>query len=93
MHHLNRCVLKVAEDGVVRLKDTTVKCAGDASHLRHPAGRCPSLRLGVQDDQVRAKNRYWPDRIQRLELGLFNCNAVLVRVGQPRRNFKEGYTP
>jgi hypothetical protein len=77
VHHLNRCVLKSAEESVARVKTLRLKV------LAIPAvygcgGRRPTLRLGVRDRSLRARIRYWLQQIQRLDLRLFNRNAVAV---------------
>lgn len=82
VHHLNRCVLKTAEAAVVRLK--TLR----AHVLAIPAvygcgGRQPILRLGVQSLSLRAKIRYWMQRIHRLTLRLANCNALALPTPAP----------
>lgn len=75
VHHLNRCVLKTAEEGVVRLKTLRLKVLAIPA-VYGSGGRRPTLRLGVQDRSLRAKIKYWLERIHRLDLRLLNCNAV-----------------
>jgi hypothetical protein len=75
VHHLNRCVLKTAEAGLARLKTLRLKVLAIPA-IYGRGGRQPTLRLGVADGRLRAKIRYWLERIQRLGLRLFNCNAV-----------------
>ena len=75
VHHLNRCVLKRAEAGLARLKTLRLKVLAIPA-IYGRGGRQPTLRLGVADGRLRAKIRYWLERIQRLGLRLFNCNAV-----------------
>ena len=75
VHHLNRCVLKTAEAGVARMKTLRLKVLAIPA-IYGSGGRRPTLRLGVQDRSLRAKIRYWLQRIHRLDLRLFNCNAV-----------------
>ncbi len=75
VHHLNRCVLKSAEGGVARLKTLRLKVLAIPA-IYGSGGRVPTLRMGVADGSLRAKIRYWLERIQRLALRLFNCNAV-----------------
>jgi len=77
VHHLNRCVLKTAEEGVARLKTLRLKVLAIPA-IYGSGGRRPTLRLGVQDRSLRAKIRYWLQRIHRLALRLFNCNAVAL---------------
>lgn len=77
VHHLNRCVLKTADEGVARLKTLRLKVLAIPA-IYGSGGRRPTLRLGVQDCGFRAKIRYWLERIQRLDLRLFKCNAVAV---------------
>jgi len=77
VHHLNRCVLKTAEEGVARLKTLRLKVLAIPA-IYGSGGRRPTLRLGVQDRGLRAKIRYWLERIHLLKLRLFNCNAVAV---------------
>jgi len=77
VHHLNRQVLKTAEEGVARLKTLRLKLLAIPA-IYGSGGRRPTLRLGVQDRSLRAKIRYWLQRIHRLDLRLFNCNAVAV---------------
>jgi len=77
VQHLNRCVLKTAEEGVVRLKTLRLKVLAIPA-VYGSGGRRPTLRLGVQDRSLRAKIRYWLERIHRLNLRLFNCNAVAL---------------
>jgi len=77
VHHLNRQVLKTAEEGVARLKTLRLKVLAIPA-IYGSGGRRPTLRLGVQDRSLRAKIRYWLQRIHRLDLRLFNCNAVAV---------------
>jgi len=77
VHHLNRCVLKTAEEGVARLKTLRLKVLAIPA-IYGSGGRRPTLRLGVQDRSLRAKIRYWLQRIHRLDLRLFNCNAVAL---------------
>lgn len=77
MHHLNRQVLKTAEEGVVRLKTLRLKVLAIPA-IYGSGGRRPTLRLGVQDRSLRAKIRYWLHRIHCLNLRLFNCNAVAI---------------
>jgi hypothetical protein len=77
VHHLNRQVLKTAEEGVARLKTLRLKVLAIPA-LYGSGGRRPTLRLGVQDRSLRAKIRYWLQRIHRLDLRLFNCNAVAL---------------
>ena len=77
VHHLNRCVLKTAEEGVARLKTLRLKVLAIPA-IYGSGGRRPTLRLGVQDRSLRAKLRYWLQRIHRLALRLFNCNAVAL---------------
>jgi hypothetical protein len=75
VHHLNRCVLKSAEAGVARLKTLRLKVLAIPA-IYGSGGRRPTWRLGVRDRSLRAKIRYWLERIERLGLRLFNCNAV-----------------
>ena len=75
VHHLNRCVLKTAEAGLARLKTLRLKVLAIPA-IYGRGGRQPTLRLGVADGRLQAKIRYWLERIQRLGLRLFNCNAV-----------------
>lgn len=75
VHHLNRCVLKTAEEGVARLKTLRLKVLAIPA-IYGSGGRHPTLRLGVQDRSLRAKIRYWLQRIHRMDLCLCNCNAV-----------------
>lgn len=75
IHHLNRQVLKTAEEGVARLKTLRLKVLAIPA-IYGTGGRRPTLRLGVQDRSLRAKIRYWLQRIHGLDLRLFNCNAV-----------------
>lgn len=77
VHHLNRRVLKTADEGVARLKTLRLKVLAIPA-IYGSGGRQPTLRLGVQDQSLRAKIRYWLQRIHRLNLRLFNCNAVPV---------------
>jgi hypothetical protein len=77
VHHLNRQVLKTAEEGVARLKTLRLKVLAIPA-IYGTGSRCPTLRLGVQDRSLRAKIRYWLHRIHRLDLRLFNCNAVAL---------------
>jgi len=79
VHHLNRQVLKTAEEGVVRLKTLRLKVLAIPA-IYGSGGRRPTLRLGVQDRSLRAKIRYWLHRIHRLNLRLFNGNAVPLPV-------------
>ncbi|MGQ9661471.1 MAG: hypothetical protein ACUVWX_03925 [Kiritimatiellia bacterium] len=64
-------------EGVARLKTLRLKVLAIPA-IYGSGGRRPILRLGVQDRGLRAKIRYWLQRIQRLDLRLFNCNAVTV---------------
>jgi hypothetical protein len=68
-------VLKTAEEGVARLKTLRLKVLAIPA-IYGSGGRRPTLRLGVQDRSLRAKIRYWLQRIHRLALRLLNCNAV-----------------
>jgi hypothetical protein len=77
VHHLNRQVLKTAEEGVARLKTLRLKVLAIPA-LYGSGGRRPTLRLGIQDRGLRAKIRYWLQRIHHLDLRLFNCNAVAL---------------
>ena len=77
VHHLNRRVLKTADEGVARLKTLRLKVLAIPA-IYGSGGRRPALRLGVQDRSLRAKIRYWLQRIHGLELCLFNCNAVAM---------------
>ena len=77
VQHLNRCVLKTAEAGVARLKTLRLKVLAIPA-IYGSGGRRPTLRLGVQDRSLRAKICYWLQRIHRLDLRLFNCNAVAL---------------
>lgn len=77
VHHLNRRVLKTAEEGVARLKTLRLKVLAIPA-IYGSGGRRPTLRLGVQDRGFRAKIRYWLERIHRLDLRLLNCNAVVI---------------
>ncbi|MGA9046327.1 transposase [Sulfuricurvum sp.] len=79
VHHLNRQVLKTAEEGVARLKTLRLKVLAIPA-IYGSGGRRPTLRLGVQDRGLRAKIHYWLHRIHRLDLRLFNCNAVALPV-------------
>lgn len=74
VHHLNRQVLKTADEGVARLKTLRLKVLAIPA-IYGSGGRRPTLRLGVQDRSLRAKIRFWLQKIHRLELRLFNCNA------------------
>jgi len=80
VHHLNRCVLKTAEEGVARLKTLRLKILAIPA-IYGSGGRRPTLRLGVQDRGLRAKLRFWLERIHRLDLRLFKCNAVAAPAG------------
>jgi hypothetical protein len=80
VHHLNRRVLKTAEEGVARLKTLRLKVLAIPA-IYGIGGRRPTLRLGVQDRSLRSKIRYWLQRIHRLDLRLFNCNAVAISAG------------
>lgn len=77
VHHLNRQVLKTAEEGVVRLKTLRLKVLAIPA-IYGSGGRQPTLRLGMHSRSLRAKIRYWLHRIHRLDLQLFNCNAVTL---------------
>jgi hypothetical protein len=77
VHHLNRCVLKTAGEAVVRLKTLRLKVLAIPA-VYGSGGRRPTLRLGVQNRSLRSKIRYWLHRINRLDLRLFNCNAVAL---------------
>jgi hypothetical protein len=76
VHHLNRCVLKTAEQGLVRLKTLRLRVLAIPAVYGSGGGR-PTLRLGVADRRLRAKIRYWLHRINDLKLRLYNCNAVV----------------
>lgn len=80
VHHLNRRVLKTAEEGVARLKTLRLKVLAIPA-IYGSGGRRPTLRLGVQDRSLRSKIRYWLQRIHGLDLRLFNCNAVAISDG------------
>ena len=75
IHHLNRCVLKTADEAVCRLKKIRLKVLAIPA-LYGSGGRMPVLRLGVRDPRMRARIRYWLQRICLLELKLPNGNAV-----------------
>ena len=75
IHHLNRCVLRTAGEGLARLKTLRLKVLAIPAVYGSGGGR-PTLRLGVQDSSLRAKIRYWLHRINALDLRLFNCNAL-----------------
>ncbi len=75
VHYLNRTVLKTAEEGLVRLKTLRLKVLAIPA-IYGSGGRCPTLRLGVQDRSLRAKIWYWLRRINSLDLCLFKCNAI-----------------
>ena len=77
VHHLNRCVLKTAKEGVARLKTLRLRVLAIPA-IYGTGGRCPTLRLGVQDRSLRAKICYWLQRIHRLDLRLSNCNAIAL---------------
>ena len=77
VHHLNRRILKTAEEGVARLKTLRLKVLAIPA-IYGCGGRRPTLRLGVQDRSFRAQIHYWLQRINRLDLRLFNCNAVAI---------------
>jgi hypothetical protein len=77
VHHLNRRVLKTAEEGVARLKTLRLKVLAIPA-IYGSGGRRPTLRLGVQDRSFRSKIRYWLHRIHELDLRLSNCNAVAM---------------
>lgn len=77
VHHLNRCVLKTAEEGIVRLKTLRLKVLAIPA-IYGSGSRRPTLRLGVQDRSLRSKIRYWMEQIHSLALRLSNCNAVAV---------------
>ena len=79
IHHLNRHILKTAEEGVARLKTLRLKVLAIPA-IYGRGGRRPTLRLGVHSRSLRAKIRYWLHRIHRLNLRLFNCNAVTLPV-------------
>ena len=74
IHHLNRRVLKTEAEGVCRLKKIRLKVLAIPA-LYGSGGRMPVLRLGVRDPRMRARIRYWLQRICRLELRLPNGNA------------------
>lgn len=74
VHHLNRRVLKTDEESVCRLKKIRLKVLAIPA-LYGSGGRMPVLRLGVRDPRLRARIRYWLQRICLLELRLTNCNA------------------
>ena len=74
IHHLNRRVLKTEAEGVCRLKKIRLRVLAVPA-LYGSGGRMPVLRLGVRDPRMRARIRYWLQRICRLELRLPNCNA------------------
>jgi hypothetical protein len=75
VHHLNRSVLKTADEGVARLKTLRLKVLAIPA-IYGTGGRRPTLRLGVQDRGLRAQICYWLHRIHRLNLRLSNCNAI-----------------
>ena len=75
IHHLNRRVLKTEAEAVCRLKKIRLKVLAIPA-LYGSGGRLPVLRLGVRDPRMRARIRYWLQRICRLELRLPYCNAV-----------------
>ena len=75
IHHINRCVLKTAEEGVARLKTLRLKVLAIPA-IYGSGGRNPTLRLGVQNRSLRARIRYWLQRIHHMHLRLCNCNAV-----------------
>ncbi len=75
VHHLNRGVLKTAEEGVARLKTLRLKVLAIPA-IYGSGGRRPTLRLGVQDRRRWAKIRYGLQRIHRVDLRLCNCHAV-----------------
>ena len=75
IHHLNRRVLKTEAEAVCRLKKIRLRVLAIPA-LYGSGGRMPVLRLGVRDPRMRARIRYWLQRICRLELRLPNGNAV-----------------
>lgn len=79
IHHLNRRVLKTDQESVCRLKKIRLNLLAIPA-LYGSGGRMPVLRLGVRDKRMRARIRYWLQRICLLELRLPNGNAV----GPPR---------
>lgn len=74
IHHLNRRVLKTETETVCRLKKIRLKVLAIPA-LYGTGGRMPTLRLGVRDPRLRARIRYWLQRICLLELRLPNSNA------------------
>ena len=60
---------KLWDDTEIRLKVLAIPA------LYGSGGRMPVLRLGVRDPRLRARIRYWLQRICLLELRLTNCNA------------------
>ena len=75
IYHLNRRVLKTEAEAVCRLKKIRLKVLAIPA-LYGSGGRMPVLRLGVRDPRIRARIRYWLQRICQLELRLPNGNAV-----------------
>jgi hypothetical protein len=75
VHYLNRCVLKTADTALARLKTLRPRLLAIPA-LYGSGGRRPTLRLGIQDQSLRGKFRYWLEQISRLGVRLVNCNAV-----------------
>ncbi|MGQ9576985.1 MAG: hypothetical protein ACUVUC_16910 [Thermoguttaceae bacterium] len=63
IHHLNRTVLKMADEGVVRLKTLRLNVLAIPA-VDGSGGRRPTLRLGVRDRRRRGKLRFGLQRIQ-----------------------------
>ncbi len=74
VHHLNRRVLKTADERAARLKTLRLKVLAIPA-IYGSGGRRPTLRLGVRDRSLRARIRYWLRRIHLMDLSLCNCNA------------------
>ena len=75
VHHLNRCVLKTAAEGVARLKTLRLRILAIPA-IYGAGGRRPTLRLGIQDRSLRGKFRYWLRQIHGMKLRLLDGIAV-----------------